>query len=109
VYGVRRAAFDAASSGRATEMFDRSPLRSLGSNHSLQPHSPASACASTFPVCTCCSDQAVPAKVLALLPGGMASVDMNGAMEEISVELVESAPGDVVLVHAGVEIARSGG
>jgi hydrogenase maturation factor len=39
----------------------------------------------------------------------MASVERNGAIEEISVELVESAPGDVVLVHAGVAIARSGG
>jgi len=100
---------DAAPLGRATEMFDRSPLRSQNSNQPLQFQSSASACASDFPVCTCCSDQAVPARIVALLPGGMASVERNGAIEEISVELVESAPGDVVLVHAGVAIARSGG
>jgi HupF/HypC family len=89
-------------------MFDRSPLRSENPNQPLPHNSIASVCAPNFSVCTCCSDQAVPAKVLALLPGGMASVDLNGAIEEISVELVDSAPGDVVLVHAGVAIARSG-
>ncbi len=90
-------------------MLDRSPLRSENSNQPLPHYSIAPVCATRFPACTCCSDQAVPAKVLALLPGGMASVDLNGAIEEISVELVESAPGDIVLVHAGVAIARSGG
>jgi len=59
--------------------------------------------------CQCCSDEAVPAKVLALLPGGMAAVDLNGAIEEVSIELIESAPGDIVMVHARVAIARVSG
>ncbi len=90
-------------------MFHRSPLRFVPPDLPL-PHQSASAvCASGLSACPCCSDQAIPAQVLALLPGGMAFVNLDGAVEEISVELVECAPGDVVLVHAGVAIARSGG
>jgi hydrogenase maturation factor len=36
----------------------------------------------------------------------MASVDRSGVIEEVSVELMETVPGDTVLVHAGVAIAR---
>jgi len=42
-----------------------------------------------------------------LLPGGMAAVDFGDAVEEISVALIETAPGDSVLVHAKVAIARA--
>jgi len=66
-------------------------------------------CSDDSHTCICCSDQAEPARVLALLPGGMASVDLNGVIEEVSVELTESAPGDTVLVHAKVAIARLSG
>lgn len=59
--------------------------------------------------CQCCSDEAIPGKVLALLPGGMASVELNGATQEISIELTDCAPGDVVMVHAKVAIARVSG
>jgi hydrogenase maturation factor len=57
--------------------------------------------------CICCSDEAIAGRVLALLPGGMAAVDFGGAVEEVSVALIETAPGDSILVHAKVAIARA--
>jgi hydrogenase maturation factor len=39
----------------------------------------------------------------------MALVDLDGVIEEVSVELIDSAPGDTVLVHARVAIARLSG
>lgn len=54
--------------------------------------------------CISCSDEAVAGRVLRLLPGKMAAVDFGDSTEEVSLELVESVPGDVVLVHAGVAI-----
>jgi hydrogenase maturation factor len=66
-------------------------------------------CQDSSHLCICCSDQAIPAKVIALLPGGMASVDLNGVIEEVSVDLTESAPGDIVLVHSKVAIGRLSG
>jgi hydrogenase maturation factor len=51
----------------------------------------------------------VPGRVIELLPAGMALVEFAEGTEEVSVELIESAPGDIVLVHANVAIARSGG
>ena len=56
--------------------------------------------------CVTCSDEAVPRRVTALLEGGRATVDVDGAVEEVSVELVDAAVGDVVLVHAGVAIGK---
>jgi len=41
-----------------------------------------------------------------MLPGDLAVVEFGGSTEEVSVALVESAPGDIVLVHAGVAIHR---
>jgi hydrogenase expression/formation protein HypC len=57
-------------------------------------------------VCLTCSDQALPARVLRLLPARMALVDIGGVREEISVALVAARLGDVVLVHAGEAIGR---
>jgi hydrogenase maturation factor len=57
--------------------------------------------------CISCSDEAVAGRVLRLLPGNMAAVDFGDSTEEVSVELVESVPGDIVLVHAGVAIQRT--
>jgi hydrogenase expression/formation protein HypC len=57
-------------------------------------------------LCITCSDQAVPGRVVALLEDSMARVDVAGVGEEVSVELVEAAVGDVVLVHAKVAIGR---
>jgi hydrogenase maturation factor len=56
--------------------------------------------------CISCSDEAVAGRVLSLLPGKMAAVDFGESTEEVSVELVECVPGDIVLVHAGVAIQR---
>jgi hypothetical protein len=44
-----------------------------------------------------------------LLQGGMASVVFRGVVGEVSVELTESVPGKIVLVHANVAIARLSG
>jgi hydrogenase maturation factor len=56
--------------------------------------------------CVTCGDEAKPARVIALLPGGMAAAEGEAGIEEISVELCDAEAGDVVLVHAGVAIAR---
>ena len=77
-------------------------------------------------VCITCSDEAVQARVIEVLPGGMALVDagmvgdevpesegggpqLGGARgsgpEEVSVALVDAVAGDVVLVHAKEAIA----
>ena len=55
-------------------------------------------------VCVTCSDRAVAAQVIALLADGMARVDTGLSVEEVSVELVDAAPGDTLLIHAGVAI-----
>jgi hydrogenase expression/formation protein HypC len=57
-------------------------------------------------VCITCGDQALPGRVVALFEDGMARVDVAGVGEEVTVELVEAAVGDVVLVHARVAIGR---
>jgi hydrogenase maturation factor len=70
-----------------------------------QPTTPeASACEAQ--TCITCGDRAVPVRVLELLDGGMARVDTGASVEEVSVELVEAAVGDTLLVHAGVAIGR---
>jgi hydrogenase expression/formation protein HypC len=56
-------------------------------------------------VCITCSDEAVQARVVELLPGGLARVDTGFATEEVSVALVDAAVGDVILVHAREAIA----
>jgi hydrogenase maturation factor len=57
--------------------------------------------------CTTCADAATPMRVLALTDDGAVCVDEEGTHHDgIMVELVEPvAPGDRVLVHAGVAIA----
>ncbi len=48
----------------------------------------------------------LPAKVVTL-KNGMAVVDASGARREVSAELLdELEPGDYVMVHAGIAIAR---
>ncbi|MBX6767368.1 MAG: HypC/HybG/HupF family hydrogenase formation chaperone [Actinomadura rubrobrunea] len=56
-------------------------------------------------VCVTCSDSAVPVRIRELKGGGLAVVDTDAGPEEISVALVDAAPGDVVLVHAKEAIA----
>ena len=57
-------------------------------------------------VCITCGAQALPGRVVALLEDGMARVDVDGVAEEVSVELIDAAVGDLVLVHAKVAIGR---
>ncbi len=48
----------------------------------------------------------LPAKVVSL-KNGMAVVDASGAKREVSAELLdELEPGDYVMVHAGIAIAK---
>ena len=56
-------------------------------------------------VCITCSDEAVPARVVELLGDDLARVDTGVSVEEVSVALVDAAPGDTILVHAKEAIA----
>jgi hydrogenase maturation factor len=58
--------------------------------------------------CITCSDEALHVRVLYVDDdNGLAQVTLDGAEEEIDISLVENiAPGDVLLVHGGVAIAR---
>lgn len=48
----------------------------------------------------------LPAKIVTM-KDGMAVVDASGAKREISTELIENLePGDYVMVHAGIAIAK---
>ena len=48
----------------------------------------------------------LPAKIVTMIDG-MAVVDASGAKREISTELLENVePGDYVMVHAGIAIAK---
>jgi hypothetical protein len=61
------------------------------------------------PVCITCSDQGVVARIVALSGDGWARVDTGCTIEEVSVELIDgAAPDDVVLIHAKVAIAKLG-
>ncbi|SCF07168.1 hydrogenase expression/formation protein HypC [Micromonospora viridifaciens] len=55
--------------------------------------------------CITCSDTAVAVRVRELVAGGLAVVETDAGPEEVSVALVEAAPGDLVLVHAKEAIA----
>jgi hydrogenase expression/formation protein HypC len=56
-------------------------------------------------ICVTCGDVAVEVTVVRTLPASMAMVDTGSGEEEVSVALVDAAPGDTVLVHAGEAIA----
>ena len=50
---------------------------------------------------------ALPAKVVALHEGGMATVSLEGVRKEISLALVDDvAPGDFVLIHVGYALHK---
>jgi hydrogenase expression/formation protein HypC len=51
-------------------------------------------------VCITCSDEAVRVVVVELLDDDMAVVDTGEGREQVSVALVDTEPGDTVLVHA---------
>ncbi|HEX7734631.1 MAG TPA: HypC/HybG/HupF family hydrogenase formation chaperone [Ktedonobacteraceae bacterium] len=58
--------------------------------------------------CLTCSDALLSVRVLALCEeSGLALVEVKGQQEEVDVSLVEQvAPGDLLLVHGGVALAR---
>jgi hydrogenase maturation factor len=58
--------------------------------------------------CITCSDEALEVRVLCVDDeNGLAQVTLDGASEEIDISLVENiVPGDVLLVHGGIAIAR---
>ncbi|MFI6600135.1 SIS domain-containing protein [Nonomuraea sp. NPDC050536] len=57
-------------------------------------------------VCVTCADEALPYVVVRVGEGMLAQVDTGGgALEEVSVALVDASPGDTVLVHAKEAIA----
>ena len=47
----------------------------------------------------------MPSRVVELREPGLALVDTGASLEEISVALVDTLPGDTVLVHAGEAIS----
>jgi hypothetical protein len=58
--------------------------------------------------CTTCSDEALQVQVLSVdQENGLALVAIDDSSEEIDVTLLERVePGDILLVHGGVAIAR---
>jgi hydrogenase maturation factor len=58
--------------------------------------------------CITCADEGIEMRVLALGPDGLAQcTDEHGRQDEVETALVSPvAAGDMVLVHAGVAIAR---
>jgi hydrogenase maturation factor len=69
---------------------------------------PDSVC--TEEVCITCSDEGRVAEVWALLDGGMVEVIAEGRHETVDVSLVDPvAPGDLLLIHAGVALTGLAG
>lgn len=59
-----------------------------------------------FEHCQTCADEAQQVRVVRLHDDGLATVDVNGREEVVSVALVGPEEGDSVLVHAGEAIAK---
>lgn len=50
---------------------------------------------------------AIPAKILKMRDDGLADVEIEGVVKEISLELVpDVVPGDYVIVHVGYALSR---
>jgi hydrogenase expression/formation protein HypC len=50
---------------------------------------------------------AIPARVTAILPDGMAKVNLDGVVKEISLAFVDDvAIGDYVVIHVGYALAK---
>ena len=58
--------------------------------------------------CSTCSDEALPARVVRVSPGGgIAIAEMDGREMEIEISLVDDVrPGSWLLVHGGVALER---
>ena len=76
--------------------------------HELKPIEDVSCALDSEGHCITCSDEALEVRVLCVdEENGLAQVTLDGASEEIDITLVENiAPGDVLLVHGGIAIAR---
>lgn len=77
-------------------------------NHESSPAGDAFCSLDTEGHCITCSDEALQARVFSVnRENGLALVAIDGTSEEIDVTLVEHVePGDILLVHSGVAIAR---
>ena len=61
------------------------------------------------PHCITCGDQGIPMRVVALEGDGLARCRISDTDSTVDVQLVgDLAPGDLVLVHAGVALVRLG-
>ena len=50
---------------------------------------------------------AIPAKVIKLSEGGLADIELEGVVKEVSLDLVDGvAVGDYVIVHVGYALAK---
>jgi hydrogenase expression/formation protein HypC len=58
--------------------------------------------------CITCSDEGIELRVLALDGDTAQCVDAQGEPAAVDLALVDAGPGDTVLAHAGVAIARLG-
>lgn len=59
--------------------------------------------------CATCADEGEEGRVVSLGADALARVEIAGEIREVAMDLVEGiAPGDRVLVHAGVALVRLG-
>ncbi|MBZ0129608.1 MAG: HypC/HybG/HupF family hydrogenase formation chaperone [Rhodobacteraceae bacterium] len=50
---------------------------------------------------------AIPARILRLRADGLADIELDGVIKEVSLDLVDNVgPGDYVIVHVGYALAR---
>ncbi len=50
---------------------------------------------------------AIPARIVGLRDDGLADVELEGVIKEVSLELVDGVgPGDYVIIHVGYALAR---
>jgi hypothetical protein len=56
-------------------------------------------------VCITCSDLAIEARVIEMLDDDLARVEIGDQIEVVSIALVDTQPGDSILVHAREAIA----
>jgi hydrogenase maturation factor len=57
-------------------------------------------------VCITCSDLAIEARVIEMLDDDLARVEIGDQIEVVSIALVDTQPGDSILVHAREAIAK---
>jgi hypothetical protein len=78
----------------------------FGDRHARPPDPNPTIPSCNHEICITCSDSATAFRIIEFLPGGLAKAEADGKFEEISVELIDAAAGDLVLVHAGVAIGK---